>query len=164
MRVRTLFVVLVLVLLGAFTWLNWAAFTARTPLELLVTRVEAPLGLVMLGVVAVLTVLYAVIAVGVEVTALLEARRHARELLAQRRLAEEAEASRYTELRQYLEAELTRLGTVPTEAAREVIARVDQAEARLKGHIERVGDTLAAGAHERTDRRDRGPDPGAGPS
>jgi len=128
MQARTLVIVLILVLIGAFAWLNWATFTTPTALHLLVTRMEAPLGLLMLGVVATLTLLYFLFAVGLETTALLESRRHARELEAQRRLAADAEASRYTELRRFLDAELAVLRAAPAEAGREVIARLERLE------------------------------------
>ncbi|MBI2467992.1 MAG: DNA cytosine methyltransferase [Candidatus Rokubacteria bacterium] len=162
MQARTLVIVLILVLLGAFAWLNWATFTTPTPLHLLVTRMEAPLGLLMLGVVATLTLLYFLFAVGLETTALLEARRHARELEAQRKLAEDAEASRYTELRRFLDAELAALRAAPTEAGREVIARLERLEEALKAEVERAGNTLAAYIGELEDRltRDSAPPPG----
>lgn len=161
MQGRTLVIVLILVLLGAFAWLNWATFTAPTSLHLFVTRMEAPLGLLMLGVVAFLTLLYFLFAVGIEATALLAARRHAREIEIQRKLAADAEASRYTELRRFLDTELAALRAAPTEAGREVIARLERLEEALKADLERAGNTLAAYIGELEDRltRDSAPPP-----
>ena len=155
-RPRTLFVLLVLVLLGAFAALNWPTFTAPATLNLLFLRIEAPLGLTMLGVVAALTLLYLLFVIGVETAALLEARRHARELEAQRRLADEAEASRFAELRRYLEAELGQLHGLPADAAQSVIARLERAEDVLKAEVERASNTLAAYVGELEDRLARG--------
>lgn len=155
-RPRTLFVVVILVLLTAFAGLNWPAFTAPTTLSLLFLRVEAPLGLTMLGAVAALTLLYFLFAIGVETASLLEARRHTRELEAQRRLADEAEASRFAELRRYFEAELGQLHVLPAEAAQSVISRLDRAEDALKAEVERAGNTLAAYIGELEDRLTRG--------
>jgi hypothetical protein len=142
--------------LGGLAALNWSAVTLRVPLNLLVTRVETPLGLAMLGVIAALSVLYLLFAAGVETRALLEGRRHARELDAERRRADEAEASRYTALRTFLEGELQALRTLPGDAAREVIARVERAEESLKIEVERAGNTLAAYIGELEDRLARG--------
>lgn len=160
MRSQLLVGLLILVLLGGLAALNWGAFTARVPLNLLLARTEAPLGLLLLGVAAGLTILYLLFAASVETRAWLEVRRHARELEAQRRRADEAEASRYTELRRYLEAELGVLRTLTGEATREVTARVERAEESLKAEVERAGNTLAAYIGELEDRLTRG-HPGA---
>jgi uncharacterized integral membrane protein len=153
---RLLVVLLIVVLLGGLLVLNWSAFTAPASLNLLVTRVEVPLGLVMLGIVAALTLLYVLFAAGAQARTLLEVRRHARELDAERKRADAAEASRFAELRQYLEAELLALRTLTGDSAREVNARVERAEESIKGEVERAGNTLAAYIGELEDRLTRG--------
>jgi len=57
MGVRTFFALLVLVLGGLFAWLNWPEVTRTAPLSLGFTRVEAPLGLVLLVALGVVTLL-----------------------------------------------------------------------------------------------------------
>jgi uncharacterized integral membrane protein len=155
-RPRTLVVLPLLVLIGAFAALNWGVFTASTTLNILIARVEAPLGLVMLGVVAVLTALYALFTLSVEASALLETRRYARQLEVQRKLAADAEGSRFQELRNYLEGQLAALRAVPGATPRDVIARLELTETTLKGELERVGNTLAAYIGELEDRLIRG--------
>ncbi len=108
MNIRTLTVIVVLVLLGLFAGLNWPAFTAPATLNLLFAKVQAPLGLVMLGVVLVLTLLYVLFSLGVEASALIEVRRYARELYQTRKLLENEEESRFLQLKGYLEAEFAR--------------------------------------------------------
>ena len=81
-------------------------------------RIQAPVGLILLAFTAGVTLLYAVFLTWIETSAMLEGRRFTRELQAQRQLAETAEASRYTELRTHLQAELASLRTV-AEARRE---------------------------------------------
>jgi hypothetical protein len=156
MRVQVVFVLIVLVLLAGFAALNWAALAASAPVHLLVARVEAPLGLLLLGVAAALTVLYLLLAVGIQTAALLEARRAARDLLAQRKLADDAEASRFTALQSYLERELAELRPAPAEAARPVLERIAQSEEALRRDIEAAGNTLAAYIGEVEDRLTRG--------
>jgi hypothetical protein len=160
MRLRNVLLLLILLPLGVFAGLNWASFKAPTPLNLLILQTEAPLALIMLIVVVVLTVLYFIFALGLETSALLEARRHARELLAQRKLVEEAEASRYTELKRYLQAELTSLKGPFGGMAEPVVARLEQLETNLQREIEQTGNTLAAYIGELEDRL-TGPDRGA---
>lgn len=137
MSARTLFVILLLLLLVLFAWLNWGEITKPTSLSLGLTRVEAPLGLVLVVALGVVSLLYLIFTIGLETAALLEVRRYARELLHYKKLAEEAEQSRYTELRRYLEEELKRLA----EAEKEEIRAL---EARLAEILEKHGNTLAA--------------------
>lgn len=137
MSARTLFALLVLLLLVLFSWLNWGEITKPTSLSLGLSRVEAPLGLVLVVALGVVSLLYLIFTIGLETAALLEVRRYARELLHYKKLAEEAEQSRYTELRGYLEAEFKCLA----EAEKEEIRAL---EARLAETLEKHGNTLAA--------------------
>lgn len=109
MRTRTLLLFLIIVLIAGFAVINWSTFTASTTLSLGVTTFEAPLGLVMLGLIVVLTLTFAVYMAVWQGSVLLETRRHTKELQAQRALADQAEASRFTELRGVLLAEFAKL-------------------------------------------------------
>uniref|UniRef100_A0A7C2C0Y3 DNA cytosine methyltransferase n=1 Tax=Thermus islandicus TaxID=540988 RepID=A0A7C2C0Y3_9DEIN len=137
MNARTLFTLFVLLLLTLFAGLNWGEITKPTSLSLGLTRVEAPLGLVLVVALALVSLLYLIFTVGLETAALLEIRRYARELLHYKKLAEDAEQSRYTELRRFLEAEFRRLEEAEKEAIRALEARVEET-------LERHGNTLAA--------------------
>lgn len=156
MKVRTLFLLLTLVAIAAFTALNWSAFMTPTTLSLGVANVQAPLGLVMLGLVAFLAALFLVFVVYLQTSVLLEARRHARELQANRELAGQAEASRFTELRGFLEAELKRQAGLDAESRAVVLARLDQLDRDLRSAVEQSGNTLAAYIGELEDRLERG--------
>jgi uncharacterized integral membrane protein len=109
MPLRTVVLLIVFAAVVLFAALNWGAFLAPTTLSLGVAQVQAPLGLIMLGLVAVLGALFLAYVVYLQSSVLLETRRHAKELQAQRELADQAEASRFTELRTYLETRLTEL-------------------------------------------------------
>lgn len=117
MSVITILVLLVLVAIGTFVAVNWSLFLAPATLSLVVATVDAPLGLIMLGLMGVLTALFLVVLVALQTRVLLEARRHAKEMQAQRELADQAEASRFTELRGFIGNELRtlseRLGNRP---------------------------------------------------
>jgi len=109
MQLRNGVLLVVLCAVALFAALNWRVIIAPTTLSLGFAEVQAPLGLVLLVVLAVVCALFLFYLVYLQSTVLLEHRRHARELEAQRELADQAEASRFTELRTLLEARLDQL-------------------------------------------------------
>jgi uncharacterized integral membrane protein len=122
---RALVFFLVLVAVGLFAAINWDVFTALTPISLGFTTVQAPLGLIMLGLTAFLCVLFTVWVIVLQANSLRDARRQTKELQAQRDLADKAEASRFTELRADL---LQRID----ESANATAAHIAQLEDRLE--------------------------------
>lgn len=141
MNVRMILTVLALLLFGAFVAVNWSAFLVPTTLSLLVATVEAPLGLVLLGVLAGVTGLFLVYMAWWQGRVLLETRRHTQELQAQRTLADQAEASRFTALQTEMKAELAKLA-----------AHVDASAAQTRQALQDSGNTLAAYIGEVEDR------------
>jgi uncharacterized integral membrane protein len=103
MPLRTLIVLLLAAMLVIFVAVNWTAFTAPTSLSLVFGTVEAPLGLVMLIVTGAVALVFLAYAFWLQAAVLRESRRMARELGAQRQLAEAAETSRLTELRAHID-------------------------------------------------------------
>jgi hypothetical protein len=164
MHVGTILLLVVLGLTGLFAALNWAAFNTPVLLWLGVTSVEAPIGLVMLGVLALVSLLFVTYAVALQGRALLELRRHGRELQAQRQLADQAEASRFTELRDFMSAELLRVTQVADTARDTLLARLDRLESQQRLLIEQTGNTLSSYIGELEDRLggDKAPRPAAG--
>ncbi len=144
MRVRTFLVIVMIALIAAFAAVNWPVFVAPTTLSLLVTSFEAPLGLLMLGVLAVVVVAFAAYLAVWQGTVLMETRRNAAELQRQRELADQAEASRFTELRAALRDELAALGD-----------RMAQAQESLRKEIRESGNSVAASVAEMDDRLQR---------
>jgi hypothetical protein len=155
MKIRTLFLVIVIAAIAAFVVLNWTSFLVPTALSLGVTVVQAPLGLVMLGLLALLVALFLVFVVYLQTSFLLEARRNARELQAKRELADKAEASRLTELRGYLEAELKRQTDLDAESRAAVLTRLDQLDRDLRSALEQTGNGLSAYLDELEDRLEK---------
>ncbi|HEX2605653.1 MAG TPA: LapA family protein [Oxalicibacterium sp.] len=158
MGIWTLLLAVILLATGAFAAFNWSAFNASSSLWLGVMHVDAPLGLVMLGVVGVVTVLF-LLAIGhMQSLTLLEARRHAKELQSNRELADRAEASRFTELRHFIEAELVRTNLQGVETQTALLTRLDQMERTMASAIEQNSNSLAAYIGEVDDRlqRERG--------
>jgi ABC-type multidrug transport system fused ATPase/permease subunit len=154
MYLRTLLILTVLGLIAIFSALNWSAFIAPTVLSLGFTSVEAPLGLILLAIVALLTLLFLVYITYLQSTVLLESRRHARELQSQRELADQAEASRFNQLRALMETELEKLAGETEQAKSLLLTRLDQIERDLRAALEQTGNSLAAYIGELEDRFD----------
>jgi uncharacterized integral membrane protein len=133
-----------LLLVGLFALLNWSAFAAPTTLSLGVASVEAPLGLVMLGAVVFLSLLFTVWAISLQASALLEGRRQTKELQAQRELADRAEASRFTELRAVLMSEFSSVIQAHNETRALVIHRMDRLQEASRVGLEQTSNTVSA--------------------
>lgn len=156
MKIRTLLLLLVLLAIVLFVALNWPVIIAPTTLSLLVTTVQAPLGLVMLGMLVLLTGVFMLFAGFQQTAILLEARQQARELQAQRKLADQAEASRITELQNLLNATLQKLDQQAQESRQATHARIDALEQNLRAALSQETTTLSAYIGELEDRLERG--------
>jgi uncharacterized integral membrane protein len=154
MYLRTLLIFVVLGLVAVFSALNWSAFMAPTMLSLGFTTVEAPLGLILLAIVGLLTLLFLVYVTYLQSTVLFETRRHSRELQAQRELAEQAEASRFNQLRAFIETELEKVAGEIEQSKSLLLNRLDQIERDFRTGLEQTGNSLAASIGELEDRFD----------
>jgi ParB-like chromosome segregation protein Spo0J len=86
---------------------------------------------------------------------LMEVRRITREATDQRHLADKAEASRFTELRQYLQTEMQSMAARELELSEKMQQKIDQSQAVLTRVIEQSGNGLEASIGELEDRLDR---------
>jgi hypothetical protein len=155
MYLRTVLIIFVLILLGFFVAMNWNAFMAQTALSVGFTSVEAPLGLILLGITGILTLLFLIYLVYLQSSALIETRRHARELQSQRELADRAEESRFQQLRSAMEAQLRDLENQSTGSRAAILARLDELERQMRSTVEQSGNSLAAYIGEIEDRFER---------
>ena len=135
---RTLSLFAVLLLVGLFALLNWPAFGELKLLSFGFMTVLAPLGFIMLGVIAFLALLFTVWAIAMQASALGETRRQSRQLQAQRELADRAEASRFTELHNFL------------------VERIDRLQAETQRGLDHNANTIGAVVAELEDRLERG--------
>ena len=172
MRFRTILMILAILLVAGFVALNVDEFTRVSVLSLGFTTIQLPLGLVMLALVVATLVIFLTSALYTQSKYALEARTHTRELNTQRELADKAEASRFTELRAYLEeqtlAEQRResaLGTVLADRFSQqqqvLLARMEQTDNTLAAYMGQLEDRLMNRpgmiTHDITDRRDNTP-------
>ncbi|MEO7887401.1 MAG: hypothetical protein ABIR76_11725 [Polaromonas sp.] len=158
MRIRTIFLVVALLLLAGFVALNFDEFSRVSLLSLGFTTVEASIGLVMLLLLVVSTVVFLASTLYIQSSNLLETRRYARELNTQRELADKAEASRFTELRSYLEVQVLAAQHREAAAATVMAERFSQQQQALLVRLEQSDNALAAymgQLEDRMERRDR---------
>ena len=156
MKIRTILLLLVLLAIGAFTLLNWPVIMAPTPLSLGLVEIQAPLGLLMLGLMVALLSVFLVYVLYLQTTEMFDARAHAKELQTNRNLADQAEASRFTELRGFLDTEFKRQSAADNEVKAVLLARIDQLERELRLAVEQSGNSLAASLGEMDDRQRAG--------
>jgi uncharacterized integral membrane protein len=106
MRARLILLVLIILVVAGFAAQNWSEFNRPSPLTVGVATVEAPLGLILLIVLGIALLVFIAAAASMRTRGLIESRQQSRALHAQRELADKAEASRFTDLRQMLDAHL----------------------------------------------------------
>lgn len=142
MNLRSLTIAVALLLLALFALLNWPAFIAPTTLSLGFTEVQAPLGLIMLVATGVLCGLFLIYILFQQAGVIVEARRYAKELQSHRDLADQAEASRFTELRLFVESEFKGLEQRVEQLHQRLEEKVAESTLSLSAYVGEVDDKL----------------------
>ena len=155
MKFLTPLILLGLIVLGVFTLANWTALSTPATLSFVAFHLDAPLGIVLLGILASFVALFVAYILILRTTMLMDARRYTHELQAQRKLAEQAEASRLSELRSQLEREFAQLRETTEKSHAELGTRFEGMEQTLKNVIEETGRSLSAYMGEVDDKIDR---------
>jgi len=141
MRLRLVVVLCSMALLAAFVAFNWAVFAAPAVMSLGMVSFEAPLGLAMLGLTVAIFLIFVVYMAIWQGRVLMEERQQTKELQLQRTLADQAEASRFVELRGAMHAELQQLSE-----------QLRQSQSELKNDMRESVNSLAAMLGEIDDR------------
>jgi len=155
MRLRTILLIVLLALVAIFATVNWTAFTTPTTLSLIYTEFQAPVGVVMLGVVVVLTAFFLLYILALQTSVMLESRRLTKQLEAQRTLADQAEHSRFNDLRSYLKTELAQLQQRQAEQQTLLAQRLDALQRDIHLRVEQTENAVAAQVGELDDRLQR---------
>jgi uncharacterized integral membrane protein len=148
-------IIVALVLLAFFAVANWSLLTAPATLDFLAFTVQGPLGLILLGVTVGFATLFAIYALSLRTSALVETRRHMKELQAQRDLADRAEASRFTTLGTSLEQEFARVRALIDEARGEARDHTKAVEESVRSALAETANELFAHIGEIDDKLDR---------
>ena len=137
MNFRTILLLLVVAAIAALAALNWYTLSAMTVVSFGVMTLEAPLGLIMLGLTVLLAAFFLFYMLSLQGSVLMDTRRHTKEMQAQRELADKAEASRFTELRSFLEGQNQR-------SQGELMGRMDALESRVTARVQESDNSTAA--------------------
>src|ERR1700712_5464120 len=106
MRTRSILLVVAILLVAGFAALNWSEIVRSAPLSFGIMVTDAPLGAILLALLAITLVLFLASTAAMRTQSLLDYRNHQKTLEAQRDLADRAEASRFVELRKHLDDHL----------------------------------------------------------
>jgi uncharacterized integral membrane protein len=155
MRARLIFILAAILLLAAFAALNWSEFNRAAPLSFGVITSQAPLGLILLVVLGLTLAVFLVSSATQEARYLMEHRRNAKALEAQRVLADTAEASRFTDLRQYLDTHLRENRQREAISATEFEKAMVQSQLELRTQMEQMNRALTARLGEIDSRLER---------
>lgn len=137
MNLRTLMLILTVAAIAALATLNWGLLLTPGPVSFGVTTIEAPLGIMMLALTILLAVFFVAYVLMLQGSVLLDTRRHAKEMQVQRELADQAEASRFTEMKTFLETQ-----SQQTHAA--LMERIETLEARVMARSKESDNSNAA--------------------
>lgn len=155
MKLLSLLTAIALVLLGFFAVANWGLLMAPASLNLLAMHVDGPLGVILLGATLVFVALFGVYVLSLRTAALMDTRRHMREMDAQRALADKAEASRFTALGAQLEKEVAGLRAALDTGRADLLARVDVMEKAMRAQQDEASNSLAAHVGQVDDKLNR---------
>lgn len=148
MRTRFVLLVVAILLIAGFAALNWSEIIRPVPLLFGPVMADAPLGAILLGLLALAIVVFALSAATMRTQTLLESRHHYKELEAQRALADKAEASRFTDLRQHMDAQLRDLRDRDAISATEMEKARMEHQREIRTQLEQINRTLSARLNE----------------
>ena len=142
MRARLIILLTAILLVAGFAALNWSEFVRPTPLSFGLFVMDAALGLILLSVLTVTLLAFLASSIHMQTVNLLDTRQHSKELHAQRELADKAEASRFTDLRQHLDTQMREINQREVIAATELEKAVVAGQRELRTQLELINRTL----------------------
>ena len=123
MKIRTIFLLFVLILMAVFLVINWTALSTVTAVNLIYTEIQAPLGVLVVGGFAAVVFVLLVYMVWQQASVTLELRAAYKEARNARTVADDAEKSRFAESNRILLERIEKLEALMT-------ARSDQKRAQ----------------------------------
>jgi hypothetical protein len=144
MRSRAVLLIVAILLVAAFAALNWPEFLRTQPLLLGPVMMDAPLGLIMLCLLGLTLIAFLTSTIAMSTRSLMDYRDQQKSLEAQRLLADKAEASRFTELRTYMDTQLRELRQRDAIAATELEKAMVGSQRELRTQLEQMNRMLAS--------------------
>lgn len=155
MKIRTFILLFGSLLMASFVALNLSEILRPTTLELGFSQIEAPMGLVLLGILVCALAFFLVAMLLFQTGHLMALRQATKEAKEQRNLADKAEQSRFTELRQWLQTQEQQQLAREQAQHQAVWARLDALEQSLLTRLDEGHNGLAASMGELEDRLER---------
>ena len=119
MKIRHYVLIAMLFLLAIFVTANWPLVAATSNLNFLIREAEAPLGVVLCGVIIFQSILFIVFLAHIERAAALESRNRNKEIEKLRKIADDKEASRIYDLEERIEDRFEELYRILDQVVRE---------------------------------------------
>jgi hypothetical protein len=143
MRARLIILVVAILAIAGFAALNWPLFMRNETLNFGVVTAPASLPLILLTILGITLLAFLISSATHERRHLVEYREHHKALDAQRDLADKAEASRFTDLRQHIDTQLRENRQREGLAAAEFEKIVSAHQRELRAQLEQMNRTLA---------------------
>lgn len=143
MRARLILLVLVTLAVAGFAALNWPEFQRTAPLNFGVFTMEAALGAILLTLLAIGLLAFLVSSSVLRSRMMITENRFSRDLQVQRDLADKAEASRFTELRQFLDGHFRETHQREAMVSTELEKSMVQSLRELRSQVESMNHMLA---------------------
>lgn len=154
MRTRSILLIVAILLVSGFAALNWEEIVRPSTLWFGLFVTQAPLGLILLGLLALTLVLFLASTAAMKTQSLMDYRQHQKTLEAQRDLADKAEASRFVDLRQHMDTQLRELRERDTISATEYEKARMESQREIRTQLEQINRTLASRLIELENRLD----------
>ena len=130
MKIRTIFLLFVLILMAVFLVINWTALSTVTAVNLIYTEIQAPLGVLVVGGFAAVVFVLLVYMVWQQASVTLELRAAYKEARNARTVADDAEKSRFAESNRILLERIEKLEALMTARSDETLTAVRQEAVR----------------------------------
>lgn len=152
MTVRASILLIVFALIFSFIGLNWSEFSVASTLSFGFAVVQIPIGFVMLGFLFLVTGLFTIYVLYLQASEALRERRIVGELESQRKLADQAEASRIADLRATLDQGVAQLRAAQTDATAQLAQQIQALDLAGRNALQSSNNALSAHLGEIEDR------------
>jgi len=154
MKIRTMLLLLVLILMAVFLIVNWTALSTVMTVNLVYTEIQAPLGAIVVGGFAALTVVLLIYMVWQQASVTMELRAAYKEARNARDVADHAEKSRFQESNRLMSERLEKLEALLTARSDEVLSCVQKQTTSLDERMDRIEKTLQSYSEDGQKRQD----------
>ena len=145
MKIRTIFLLFVLILMAVFLVINWTALSTVTAVNLIYTEIQAPLGVLVVGGFAAVVFVLLVYMVWQQASVTLELRAAYKEARNARTVADDAEKSRFAESNRILLERIEKLEALMTARSDETLTAVRQEAVRAEERYKALAANIEAG-------------------